>query len=113
MIPRAILQSSQQRSSMYKITITNLQKQSRDNPQILYTKYFLKVAYLHLKVAVTFFKYYRKVGNITLDTAYSNETPDGSNIMIFGVRIEGKSYDILEVKLEEVEEIESNSLSFA
>ena len=97
---------------MYKITISNLQKQSKIKPEVLYTNSFLKVAYVHLKTVVAFHKSHRKAGKIVLNTAYMNETPDASNRIILGILIQDQTYDIVEIKFEEVEEIDSDSFSF-
>jgi hypothetical protein len=98
---------------MYKITVTNLLKQSKKEPQVLYTRYLLRALWIVWRTSVVFIKSYRKAGKLNLDTAYSDETPDGSSLMFLGVIISGELYDILEVKLEEVEDIESYSFSFA
>ena len=98
---------------MYKITITNLQNQFQNNQGVIYTSSFLKVFCLHFKVAMTFFRSYRKVGKVVLNTRGANETSDGSAIMTLGVLLQEEICDILEVKLQEVEELEDDSFSFA
>jgi hypothetical protein len=98
---------------MYKITVTNLLKQSKEEPRVRYTRYLLVALWTIWKTSALFIKSYRKAGKLNLDTAYSDETPDGSSLMILGVIVAGELYDILEVKLEEVENIESDSFSFA
>ena len=98
---------------MYKITISNLQKQSKIKPEVLYTNSFLKVAYVHLKTVVAFHKSHRKAGKIVLNTAYMNETPDASNRLILGILIQGETYDIVEIKFEVDDQVSDRPLSYS